>query len=1192
MLAVCTFPATHPISGRKILFGLRPGYAPPKSWSAKRPRSPSSETAPSPKRPKPTLPPGVFLETHFGQHFFGGKGSQDVSLRVSRTSDLVRVKRQKPGHLFGAIERAALERIWALGEDHGLLETLDEDRKIYFDFDLDDAESAQQGEGLMLAAFDVIADELKDWDLDWQFDSSRDALCSSFGEGKWSAHLVLNCGHYFKGEVSWSTFRRRIRLRAARAVRDDLLPPGFLDPAVYGKNQNFKLPFQNKPNKSTSRIQVPVPGGPQALRCFLISHDPAMASWGPLVVPADLHDDSAHASPPALDTTHLLDSEQVDAVRAHTILTMGQECIPDGAVLESDPVYLSKSISATGMDYDTWLRIGMALHRTGASIEGRAAVQSRYFQAWWNLTQRKGHRTSIPQKQQEMRTKWADFRTDYGPGLHFLKALAAVNNPRLGESTAARLLSMLNVPDHRRKVLRVDELDDGRYLPRHTLADFLKKRGQLNMDGTLISKELSTVIISALCGQGKTQNMKRLIDTLPDGARVIMLSVLRSWATWCAKQFGFVDYQVLVDAKRAGRYTEKRLIVSVQSLLTAIVDFEEIDLLVIDESEGVFSSVGCPTTLWGGGRPAKAGTDALGVLAGLGGLIRRAKMVVCLEAYPDTGPGTTALMQALRPEAELMVVETEYKPPPWPVVETRVYTRDPDALAQKLDFILCVARDLNSGLKVMVACSTFKFQEMMMHCLREHVTVPQDFCVYNKNAPLPLGANVNDLWKDANFITFTPTISYGISFEAGIIDRVYAQLSDAPGCPPVRTMFQALHRARRADRTQPLQILIEKSAQSAGSKPRPCTALGVQQHYTDLTDVLSANLSLSRMEVGNADVTWAALAVCGNEAEQNRRMQNIDSEYEAFADHSGMTPRTEKEGHESAIVNQKRADCMSMGQEGQHLFSEWVRSMLGLSEAPLKEHLHAARHFEKIPEITPDECQELGAKKVKSLEDREVLWKYFWPFPHHPSVFDAVYGSADKHVRPAFDRLRDFVQDVWRPGLAFGEWVDSLPKPQKVIEVHHGAADVVQHTRLFHELLGLAGCEPGQTPHAKNRIGDNEALQRWTIQEETAFEMTKSGLSALVKRFGAATSRTLVSRNREPSTYKADLEVFRRTNAIDGTKMPYNTARRHPDFKAQQAANKTKQPRKYEHCLVLDRPVDADVSKEVTWLHVWEMLMN
>ena len=1135
----------------------------------------------------------MFVETHFGQCFFGGKGSQDVSLRLPRTAgDLVRVKRQKPGHLFGAIERAALERIWALGEDHGLLETLGEDRKIYFDFDLDDAESAQQGKDLMLTAFDVIAKELKDWDLVWQFDPTRDALCCSFGEGKWSAHLVLNCGHYFKGEVSWSTFRRRIKMRGAHAVRDGLLPPGFLDPAVYGKNQNFKLPFQNKPNKSTSRIQVPEPGGPQGLSDFLISHDPVMASWEPLVVPADLHDAPAQASLPALDTTHL-DSDQVDAVRAHTILTRGHECIPEGQVLESDPVYLSKSISTTGMDYDTWLRIGMALHRVGASIEGRAAVQSRFFEAWWSLTQRKGYRTPSPQKQQEMRTKWADFRTDYGPGLHFLKALAAVNNPRLGESTAARLLSMLNVPDHRRKVLRVEELDGGRYLPRHTLADFLKKRGQLNMDGTLVSKELSTVIVSALCGQGKTQNMKRLIDSLPPGARVIMLSVLRSWATWCAKQFGFVDYQVLVDAKRADRFTEKRLIVSVQSLLTAIVDFEEVDLLVVDESEGVFSSVGCPTTLWGG-RPAKAGTDVLGVLAGLGGLIRRAKMVVCLEAYPDTGPGTTGLMQALRPEAELMVVETEYKPPPWAVVETRVYTRDPDAPAQKLDFILCVARDLNAGLKVMVACSTFKFQEMMLHCLREHVTVTQDFCVYNKHAPLPLGADVNSLWKDASFITFTPTISYGISYDTGGIDRVYAQLSDAPGCPPIRTMFQAIHRARHADRTQPLQILIERSAQSAGAKPRPCTALGVQQHYCDQADVLSANLSLSRMEVSNADVTWAALAVCGNEAEQNRRMQDIDSEYEAFADHSGMTPRTEKEGHETAIVKQKRAAFLELGQEGQHLFSEWIRSMLGLSEAPLK-HLHALRPFGKIPEITPDECQELSAKKVKSLEEREVLWKYFWPFPHHPFVFDAVHGSADKHVRPAFDRLRDFVQDVWRPGLAFPEWVDTLPKPQKkVIEVHNGAADVVQHTRLFHELLGLAGCEPGRMPDAKPRIiGDNE-LQRWTSRKETttALEMTKLGLSALVKRFGAATSRALVSRNREPSTYKADLEAFRLTNAIDGKRMPYTTARRHPDFKAQQATNKTKQPRRYENCLVLDRPVDAEVRKEVTWLHVWEMLMN
>ena len=60
---------------------------------------------------------------------------------------------------------------------------------------------------------------------------------------------------------------------------------------------------------------------------------------------------------------------------------------------------------------------------------------------------------------------------------------------------------------------------------------------------------------------------------------------------------------------------------------------------------------------------------------------------------------------------------------------------------------------------------------------------------------------------------------------------------------------------------------------------------------------------------------------------------------------------------------------------------------------------------------------------------------------------------------------------------AFEGWVDNLPQTKKVIEVHHGAADLVQHMRLFYELLILAGCEPGRMPDAKTRIGaDNEAL--------------------------------------------------------------------------------------------------------------------
>lgn len=178
----------------------------------------------------------MVAEWHFGQWFFRGKGGQNVSLQFPRSGDLVHCKRNAKDmkHLFGAIARTDLEQIHT--EDHGLLETLGENRKVYFDFDLDDAESIQQGKDLMLAAFDVIAEELEAWGLDWQFDKARDALCCSFGEGKWSAHLVLNCGRYFKGEASWGAFRRRIRLRAACAVRDGILPPGFLDPAVYGKN--------------------------------------------------------------------------------------------------------------------------------------------------------------------------------------------------------------------------------------------------------------------------------------------------------------------------------------------------------------------------------------------------------------------------------------------------------------------------------------------------------------------------------------------------------------------------------------------------------------------------------------------------------------------------------------------------------------------------------------------------------------------------------------------------------------------------------------------------------------------------------------------------------------------------------------------------------------------------------------------
>jgi len=486
------------------------------------------------------------------------------------------VRETNKGKEYGGMALEELRNV--VCENHHLYEILKGKLKPYFDIEFEFSNNEEKVKKIG-KIWKIIHQTFKLIDVKWNFQEGIDFYSEVIGTGeqgsfagikKYSAHMVINNGYYFNNCDDAKVFALAIKQEINKNQSDwNLLldeSAGYtIDFGVYTKNRLFKLPYQSKNNKGkvSTRIQTPLKCSSNSLEAFLISN--VSEDMKSIDVSKIVLQDEAKASIITNKKGVAISNRKVSSSVRNFLedfkMSLPEECpIPDGEVDIHSLEYIVASIYNSGdkISWDTWCAVGMAIKRASGGED---------FDLWvsWSKKNHKKWKTSTIG---EMRELWGRFSTTTGYGFTTLLDMAKLCNSKLIKPRPHDILfknAVSGMPKY--------EINS-RYL---SVKDFH------------LENEVS--FISSPMGTGKSYTLHEIVKG--DMRRVVYLSSKRAFATDMGKEFEKDGFENYINLSVADRYDCDRIIISLESFHQ--INPENIDLLIIDESESVFKIIGSKT---------------------------------------------------------------------------------------------------------------------------------------------------------------------------------------------------------------------------------------------------------------------------------------------------------------------------------------------------------------------------------------------------------------------------------------------------------------------------------------------------------------------------------------------------------------------------------------------------------------------
>ena len=696
---------------------------------------------------------------------------QQKAFDSAADSDVLLVRDEGSGKSYGSMPFEDLEKIYK--QNHYLYEILKEERKFYMDieFPYENDEEAATKLGLI---FKLIKKCFADCGIETKYKRTRDFFSKNIGVGeaggfknikKFSSHLILNDGNYFKSSYDINKFARY--MRQVIDENDDLQNLIFetdqqrnyaIDFGVYTKNRLFKLPYQSKP-KST-RIQKPPPKTPDDLELILISNPVKTNLVDVSKLQLKVEQKSYQVKNKAGKVIGKNISSNVASFLEAFKKDLPEECpVPEGEPDSGSLEYILDSIhNSKAVNWDTFCAIGMAIKRaSGGTDEG--------FDMWVKWTEKGGWSANVS----EMRGMWGRFHMD-GFGYSTLLNLAKLCNPKL-------------IPQHPTGLLFE--------LQRHTNTNVVNKRYLDITDfniikevkGHHISSKTEVSYIKSPMGTGKSFNIHQISKLYK---RIVYLSSKRAFATAMGKEFEEDGFKNYIDLTIAERFECDRLIISLESFHQ--IDPNDIDLLIIDESESIFNVIGSHTLQVKG--------EGLNNLLMFEKAVRTARKVLVMDAF--LSKRSMKSVQTIRPDATSALTINEWKPP------ERTAKRCKDKAAMWLELKKC----LKNGERCCVVSGSKKYAIHLVDMALSAGLVKgkldddgiyegDEVKLYHSANPLDLATNVDEEWSKCKLLLYSPTITCGISYDnkESHFDRLFVYMPNKfSAC--FRDAVQALKRVR------------------------------------------------------------------------------------------------------------------------------------------------------------------------------------------------------------------------------------------------------------------------------------------------------------------------------------------------------------------------------------------------------------
>ena len=320
----------------------------------------------------------------------------------------------------------------------------------------------------------------------------------------------------------------------------------------------------------------------------------------------------------------------------------------------------------------------------------------------------------------------------------------------------------------------------------HCMQDNIKWDERYNSEDMRPYPLTEICCVRAGMGLGKTKALSALIDDQEDHATMLVITYSQTLAKnmyGALEGFGFVNY---LDVR--GPLSEPRLIVCLDSLCRLTQDSRRVDFVFLDEALSVLNHFN--STMME--RKAEVSMLFESILMG-------ARHLYALDACVDNTIMVFECIQHISKKKNVRPywIWNDYIRPTNVKATIHEVAVAPDAK----EFARTLLKDFYKGKRSVVVSSTKAFTVKLESALRSlcRKRVPR-ILVFNsdtdKEELTRHAENVDAEWTQVDILTYSPTISAGISFEKPHFHNLYGFLWNNPKTPSVDLMAQMLKRVR------------------------------------------------------------------------------------------------------------------------------------------------------------------------------------------------------------------------------------------------------------------------------------------------------------------------------------------------------------------------------------------------------------
>jgi len=574
---------------------------------------------------------------------------------------------------------------------------------------------------------------------------------------KLSYHIIICNSVFFKNIEDYKRFTLSLKsiLMEQTSILYDMI-----DWCMGSKNQVFKLPYQSKAGESNiDRIQKPF-NKEWTVLDFMVSNVSTNTNYTFYDV-RELEDPKELKQGKACLTAHRLDKKIIVSKTLNDILINYKSDIEYNErkkdifkdIIEplikdleygSIEYYLNSIPNRPYVAYDMFIIIGMICKR----ISTQHLKNPLYgLKLWTDWTSHYG----VPNAS-SLEKQYNSFTSDRGYGFPVLANIAKIFNPKVG--CGGQMIEPL---------FRFDKDKTADIIEVNT------KHLGTEIDIIDIKNKYDVLYVKSPMASGKSYMLRKIYEKEPE-ASVCLISCKRSFACAMTAELTKYDFVNYMDIEYKNSITNyDRIICSVESLRYCR---QQYDYLLIDESESI------ATNLIGGMNMKQ---DPINNILKFYDMVNNSKKVFVMDAYL-CNRSKDMINDILKSHRKTIYIKNNYKPD-----RRFIHKTNQRLMTESINY------NIKKGKEVVFVVNSLSKQMSML----DEISVKAEDClIYNKHQKLDNSLDVNKEWKDKKFLSYTPTLTAGISYDKAPKDNLYMYLLNKGSCL-LRDSIQAFKRVRK-----------------------------------------------------------------------------------------------------------------------------------------------------------------------------------------------------------------------------------------------------------------------------------------------------------------------------------------------------------------------------------------------------------